>query len=129
MQQGLIQDQGKHKISETVQDIVRDAGGPVGESSAGAAGNQIGNGAEGAEQQPEGARDHSPENGGIHLLKQKDDDGKNTPDVQVTDPPDAETENDPLQKHKGIDDRKNLSLIGQGVKNDQCGNRFNIRKK
>lgn len=112
-----------------MQDIVGDAGAPVGESGAGAPGYQIRNGAESPEQQAVYSGDHRPEDGGIHLMEHKDNQGKDVPDIQVADPPDTKTEDDSFQKDKNHDDRKDLSFVGQGIQDDQGTDDFNVREK
>ncbi len=112
-----------------MQDVVRDAGAPVSESGAGTSGYQIGNGTESPKQQAVYSGDHRPEDGGIHLMEHKDNQCKDVPDIQVADPPDTKTKDDSFQKDKNHDDREDLSLVGQGIQDNQGTDDFNVREK
>lgn len=67
MRQRPVQRERQHKVSGAVQDIVRDTCTPVGKGRIEPAGDQVGDGAQGPEGQPESAGDHGPEESGIHL--------------------------------------------------------------
>ena len=77
----MVENQGEDKISEAVQNVVRDSGSPVGESGARPPGYQVGEGAERAKQKAEETGNDSPENGGIHLLEHEDDKSQNAPNI------------------------------------------------
>ena len=85
-----------------MQDIVGDSACPVSKGSARTAGDQVGDGAECAEGQAVGTGDHSPQDRRIDLLKDQGNERQNTPDIQIADPPDAETEEQPFQQDKDI---------------------------
>lgn len=112
-----------------MENIVRNPGAPVSESGPGAAGYQIGNGTERPEQQTEYTRDHSPEDSGIYFLEYKNDKGKNIPDIQVADPPNAETEDDSFQKHKDENNGKNLLFVNLRIQDDQRADDFDVGEK
>ena len=111
----MVENESEEKVSETVQNVVRDSGGPVGESGAGTAGYQVGDGAECTEHKSKETGYDGPENGRIHFLERKDNKSQNTPDIQITAPPDAEPENNSFQKREGINYGENAFLIDQRV--------------
>lgn len=132
MQQGiqwLEKHQTQHHIADAMDQVEPQPRYPIGESRCRAAGDQVGQGAEGTEGKTEKAGKDAPEKGGGVASEKQGSHRQNAPEIEILKPPHTEAIEKPFQKNKAIYHPENLFAEKDGVKDDEQADDFQIGQK
>ena len=124
-----VERQREDEIAAAVHEVVGDAAYPIGQRELPAADEQIGDGAQRPEAQPERARDHRPDERGVVAAHEDGDHRQHRPEIPVAQPPQPEAEDQPLEHNVHPDRVQRLPAEEDRREDDEHGVDVYVRQR